>query len=401
MPGQRPGVELGRARRRGSARARRRASAGSGPPGSFALVAATQPTASSTRCGRRRKLGDADADRVGPVAGQPADSGAPGSGGRACTGRAGARARSRSAGRELRDALEQRLDARGEERGRLLAAPALERVERGDRRPRVGERARARRRCRSAAARAARPERVDRALERRPSCLHDSLAPGEVARDVDAVRSPAARAAPATSRGLVLVHLEHEPAARARARGLAASALGLALVDERDARLPVAHLRLERVELGRRRRTAGSRRRGRTGPSSAGEQVALDEARPRGRAGSAFSRASASASGETSVAVTRASGQLLRERERDRAAAGADVDDARRVDAVEQREAPLDDDLGLRARHERARVGLAASAGGSPSRRARRRAARAAPRRSTSSRAAARSASVSGRSCCV
>ena len=48
---------------------------------------------------------------------------------------------------------------------------------------------------------------------------------------------------------------------------------------------------------------------------------------------------------------------LVGERERDRAAPGADVDDARRVDPAEQREGALDHDLGLRARHERASVG--------------------------------------------
>ena len=133
--------------------------------------------------------------------------------------------------------------------------------------------------------------------------------------------------------------------------------LGLAVVDERAARLPVAHLRLERVELVRRARTAGSRRRGRTALRArrAGRPCRKSTSSP---CAAAFSRASASASGEMSVAVHARIRALLRERERDRAAARADVDDARRLGAVEQREAPLDDDLGLGARHERARVGL-------------------------------------------
>ena len=49
---------------------------------------------------------------------------------------------------------------------------------------------------------------------------------------------------------------------------------------------------------------------------------------------------------------------LRRDRERDRAAAGADVEDARCVRSFDQGERPLDDDLRLRTRHQRARVGL-------------------------------------------
>ena len=58
---------------------------------------------------------------------------------------------------------------------------------------------------------------------------------------------------------------------------------------------------------------------------------------------SAFSRASASASSETSIAGHPRAGVLVGDRERDRARARADVQDARRVDAVEQRQAALDE----------------------------------------------------------
>ena len=57
-----------------------------------------------------------------------------------------------------------------------------------------------------------------------------------------------------------------------------------------------------------------------------------------------------------SVASTRTR-VLGRERERDRATADADVHDARERHAGDECERTLDDDLGLGARHERARVG--------------------------------------------
>ncbi len=49
-------------------------------------------------------------------------------------------------------------------------------------------------------------------------------------------------------------------------------------------------------------------------------------------------------------------GVLVRDRKRDRAAARADVEDARLVDLRDPRETALDDDLGLRPRHEHAPV---------------------------------------------
>ena len=121
-------------------------------------------------------------------------------------------------------------------------------------------------------------------------------------------------------------------------------------------------------------------------------EVARLRTRRRAPSRSAFSRASASASSETSIAVTRAPGCSSAIASAIAPDAGADVEHRRRVDAVEQREAALDDDLRLGPR-ARARGGRSsASAAGIPTRRGRTRAARAVPRRSTSARAAASSA---------
>ena len=142
---------------------------------------------------------------------------------------------------------------------------------------------------------------------RPPPCLHDSFLPGQVVRDADARRTPArssacgddARTLPRAPRARAspVEHLVARPR----------QPLGLALVDERASRLPLAHLRLERLDLvrldvgrvgddqverPRRRRRAGRPR----------------EARPPGRCASAFSRASSSAAAEMSVAWTRAPG---------------------------------------------------------------------------------------------
>ena len=57
---------------------------------------------------------------------------------------------------------------------------------------------------------------------------------------------------------------------------------------------------------------------------------------------------------------------LVLQGERDRAGADADVEHARRRDAFEQRERALDDDLRLRAWHERARIRLEGQAAEAP-----------------------------------
>ena len=66
-----------------------------------------------------------------------------------------------------------------------------------------------------------------------------------------------------------------------------------------------------------------------------------------------FSRASASASPETSIAVTRAASKLVGERQGDRAGAGADVEHPRRLDVTQPGEAALDHDLRLGPRDQR------------------------------------------------
>ena len=194
----------------------------------------------------------------------------------------------------------------------------------------------------------------------------------------DARRSPRSSSARSDLAGMLLVHLEHEPARRARA---CASAIRRSVWPSSTSAARGSQSRTSgssAVELARRRRTAGSRRRGRTGPSSAVEQVAV-----RRRSTSSPCARGVLARELERVRETvgrddaRVAALVLRARARSRRVPVPTSSDARRVDAVEQLEAALDDDLRLGTRHERARVGLAASGGGSPSRRARRRAARA------------------------
>ena len=107
--------------RRGSPPGRPRARPRVGPPWRFALVAATAPTASSTvaspagSSGTRTPIGSGRRRRTAT------GTGAPGSGGRACTGREKRAQRSRSAGSSGTQP-EQPLHARGEQRGRLAAS---------------------------------------------------------------------------------------------------------------------------------------------------------------------------------------------------------------------------------------------------------------------------------------
>ena len=129
-----------------------------------------------------------------------------------------------------------------------------------------------------------------------------------------------------------------------------------ARADERRAGLVVAHLRLERVDLLRRRRTAGSRRRGRSAPGERRRGC-------RARWSSTVEPVRAGVLGRERERVRRdvergdaRAGVLLRDGEGDRSGAGADVEDARRVAAVEEGERALDEDLRLGPRDERARV---------------------------------------------
>ena len=185
-----------------------------------------------------------------------------------------------------------------------------------------------------------------------PPSLDDSLHPGQVGRDPNVV---------------VAQRLER----RARPRGACPSptsstshvVLGRARPAPRAGRAPTSASRgsqsrtsgCERRSSSCVRRTAGSRRRGPSPPPPPRSRPRA--ARPRARAARAFSRASASASGETSTAVTCAPGcssaiasAIAPEPTPTSSTRGA-------VEVREQREAPLDDDLRLGPRHERARVG--------------------------------------------
>ena len=100
---------------------------GSGPPCRFALVAATTPTRSRSCSRRAGELGNAHADRVRPRASQPGEPPRRIRERRACTGLR----RTRCAGSSGISSA-QRLDARGDERDRLLGRASLERRQRAD-----------------------------------------------------------------------------------------------------------------------------------------------------------------------------------------------------------------------------------------------------------------------------
>ena len=155
---------------------------------------------------------------------------------------------------------------------------------------------------------------------------------------------------------LAVAHLEHEPASRPqhleRAPG---DRLGRALPDERHLRLELPHVRHQRLELGRldvrRVRHDELVRPSRQAlPQVVLEQLELESrplgvlARQRERVGRDVDR------GDARARV------LVGDRQRDRARAGADVEDARSLEAAQVRERPLDDDLRLRPRDQRAAV---------------------------------------------
>ena len=127
--------------------------------------------------------------------------------------------------------------------------------------------------------------------------------------------------------------------------------------DERLLGLPVAHFGLKRAEIA----GLDVRRVGHDEVVWPARQPLRDVvARERHAIGepvrSAFSRASARASSETSIAEHGRLRPLVRDGERYRTRARADVEHRGRVHTVEQREAALDDDLRLRPRDKRARV---------------------------------------------
>ena len=149
--------------------------------------------------------------------------------------------------------------------------------------------------------------------------------------------------------------LEHEMPARTQpAQRGSRDHLGRPRPDERVARLPLAHLRVQRGYLGR----IYIRRVG-------DDHVPLALADPRGVAleqldiqaqGSGILARDVDRAGRAVDARHARSRMLGGDRQRDRARSDADVDDGR--DAVEQRQAAVDDDLRLGARHQHAPVDL-------------------------------------------
>ena len=227
--------------------------------------------------------------------------------------------------------------------------------------------------------------------------------PGEIPDEIVRLCVAELRRAPTRSRAArILVALEHERSrASTGARVARRAARSGPSSTSASARLPVAHLGLERRRARRRRRTAGSRRRGRTGPS-----------RPASRSVSTSSTLEAEPLGVLAGERERVRRDVGRGHARVRALVARSRARSRRCPVptsttrgasmpASSASAALDDDLGLGPRHERARVGLAASGGGSPSRRARRRAAPAgrAARRARA-RPRARPRSAAGRAAC-
>src|SRR5919108_575526 len=127
-----------------------------------------------------------------------------------------------------------------------------------------------------------------------------------------------------------------------------------AAADEREARLPVAKFWLERLELFGR----DLRRFRHDEVPALGRDLrpALPQLDRQTRALDVLARERQGLLGDVDRSDARAR-VLVRDRERDRARADADVEDARPLQAREQREAPLDDDLRLGPRHERPPVG--------------------------------------------
>ena len=234
-----------------------------------------------------------------------------------------------------------------------------------------------------------------------PPRLHDPLAcPPRSRMIVAAVRSPAVveqrrrlsaacpraprgRASPSSTRARRAASRSVWPSSTSATRGSQSRTSGSSAASSSGG--DVRRVRDDEVERPRRGRRAGRPRRTSTSSPCALGVLARERERVRRDVGRGDARIR----------------QLVRERQRDRAGAGADVDDARRLDACEQREAALDDDLGLGPRHERARVGLQRQAAEVP-------VAEHVGERLARGRAAARARArlrarprVSGRSCCV
>ena len=208
-----------------------------------------------------------------------------------------------------------------------------------------------------------------------------------------------------------LEHRGHRRAPGRRRPRATSAAAGLQRRRARPARPRPARPRPTSASRGSQSRTSGSSDSISSGSTYGGFETTRSNGPSAGRARrspstqldleprrSAFSRASASASGETSSAVDARAGLLVGDRERDRAASRCRRRARAALDALEQREARARRAISVSGRGTSARRRVAASAGGSPTRRARRRAARAdrAARRARGSRRA-RPRSAAGR----
>ena len=194
-----------------------------------------------------------------------------------------------------------------------------------------------------------------RAHGRRPSTTRSRPARSRVTQIVD-VAEPGEQAGdgspPDRPRPRARAH-HPSPSTSIAARATASVAVA---PEERDGGLPVAHLGREqlalvRVDVGRIRDDEVPRPVGK-----AGEEVVLGRARAATPVRTAFSRASASASREASIPVTRASGCSSAIASAIAPEPGPDVEHHRLVDTGEQREAALDDELRLGPRYERPAV---------------------------------------------
>ena len=315
--GRRRSRQLARRRRprrppRGSPPAPRRGVAGPARPARLALVATMAPTRDEHSRAARSSAGT----RTPIVSGRvPVSQRVPprrDSAGRACTARAGARARSHRPRRAARAGIRTARSSRPRRAPSAgVSSRPFSRYSVGGPAPPSTASRPARRRCRSGRRRA-RPARIasTAASTSDTAPLDDPVAARQVRRDVatSAYPSSSSRAAVVaacpspTSSTSAAARAQHVERCRARPPRRA-------VADERNVRLPVAHLGHQRRQLLRRRRRAGSRRRGRTARPEGRRRRSCSSSSISSPVRAAFSRASASASGDTSIAVTCAPGR--------------------------------------------------------------------------------------------
>ena len=323
--GQRPDVELGRAGLADPGRHVVERHAGRARRGRSRSSPATQPTASSTRRAAVGQLRHPHADRVG--AGRRSASGKRRAGfGRTSVYGPGSSARTiieRLA--QLGHAVEELVDARGEQRRRLLRSPPLQLVERASTRLAAGGARRARRRCRSAAAPGspARSALDSRRVPIAPPRIRSR--PARSRADADAVVAERPRAGPSTCARALRVHLEHEPARRARARASATSRSVCPSSTSAAARLPVAHLRLERRRSRRASTYGGFETTRSNGPSRPASRSVSTSSTVEPVGGGVLARERERVGRDVGRVDARVR-ELVLQRQRDRARAGADVE---------------------------------------------------------------------------